>query len=282
MHGVWRLYRYLSSPPTFGVTIPRVDVQQASRRSRTQLPESNGVAVSSPTMSAAQHEFDDLMRNKDRRTVHPEDDNDDARSFLNLSDDESENTTPAVSNASAAPRPSTSLARSTIPTTRYEANTGPKGVIADAQHFRDSRRSHRNSIRSGSTLPSQLQAQRASNPVVLNEKITESDEEAEDDEADDDFMHEWRQSRLKEMQSGAPREGKAYSRGKSKRLWGGLATVDGMGYLDAVDNSPPDTVVVVYIYDDYVGFYNFCEREVWLLIDYSHMSASRLRTAYAA
>ncbi len=203
-------------------------------------------------MSAAQQEFDDLMRSKERRTTHPEDE-DDARSFLNLSDDEDNNTTPGASLDEPAPRPSASVARSTIPTTRYQANTGPKGVIADAQHFRDSRRSRRISLQSNSTLQSQLQAQRTSNPVVLSEKLAESDEELEDDEDDDDFMHEWRQNRLKEMQNGTPRESKTHKREKGKRLWGGLATVDGSGYLDAVDNSPSDTVVVVYIYDDYVS-----------------------------
>ncbi|KAK0872164.1 hypothetical protein LTR87_012560 [Friedmanniomyces endolithicus] len=41
-----------------------------------------------------------------------------------------------------------------------------------------------------------------------------------------------------------------HSRRPSRRMWGSLATVDGEGYLDAVDKSPADTVVVVYIYDD--------------------------------
>jgi hypothetical protein len=36
--------------------------------------------------SAAQDEFNELMRNKERRTAHPEDADSDARSFLNLSD----------------------------------------------------------------------------------------------------------------------------------------------------------------------------------------------------
>lgn len=202
-------------------------------------------------MSAAQHEFDDLMRSKERRTAHPEDEEDDARSFLNLSDDEDNDTTPAASVDEPAPRPSASLARSTIPTTRYQANTGPKGVIADAQHFRDSRRSRRISLQSSSTLQSQLQAQRVSNPPVLNEKLSESDEELDDEEEDDDFMKEWRQSRLKEMQNGTPRESKTRTGEKGRRLWGGLPTVDGSGYLDAVDKSPSETVVVVYIFDDY-------------------------------
>ena len=38
--------------------------------------------------TAAQDEFNELMRDKERRTTHPEDRNSDAQSFLNLSDDD--------------------------------------------------------------------------------------------------------------------------------------------------------------------------------------------------
>ena len=210
-------------------------------------------------MSAANDEFNDLMRDKERRTQHPaDDDSDDARSFLNLSDDEDDDATPVGSTADPddfAPRSSMSSARHTIPLTRYGANTGPKGVISDAQNFRDSKRNHRISMRSNSTLPS-LGPGRVSPPsqtLVAEEKITEFDEDLEEDWADDDdFMRKWRRSRLKEMQNGT-RNSKLHSREKSKRLWGSLTTVDGNGYLDALDKSPRDGVVVVYIYDDYVS-----------------------------
>jgi hypothetical protein len=100
--------------------------------------------------TSAQEEFNELMRNKERRTAHPEDADSDARSFLNLSDDDNDRTPPA-SNYDPdenLPRSSTSTARNIIPRTRYGANTGPKGVISDAQHFRDSQRNHRTSLRS--------------------------------------------------------------------------------------------------------------------------------------
>ena len=207
-------------------------------------------------MSAAQNEFNELMRSKEGRLGHPEDDDDDddARSFLNLSDDEDDDATPPASTFDpdeALSRPSTSLARSTIPHTRYGANTGPKGVISDAQNFRDSRRIHRISIRSNSTLPSQVLSPVSPSAPSPSEKIAESDEE-EDGEDDHDFMRKWRKSRLKDLKSGA-RESKMHSRERSKRFWGGFTIVDGSGYLDAVDGSPPDTVVVVYIFDDYVS-----------------------------
>lgn len=82
------------------------------------------------------------------------------------------------------------------------------------------------------------------------EKVVEEEEE---DLEDDEFMQAWRQSRLKEMQSG-PRDSYMHRNGQQRRLFGGLTTVDGEGYLDAVDNSPADTVVIVYIFDDYVSW----------------------------
>lgn len=227
-------------------------------------------------MATAQSEFDDLMRDKDVRRNHPEDDDDDARSFLNLSDDDDEeddDATPPASNFDpdeAPPRPSASFSRNSIPLTRYDANTGPKGVISDAQNFRESRRVHRTSMRSNSTLPSQVAS---SNSVPVSEKLNESDEE-DDDEEDRDFMHQWRRSRMRELRSGA-RESKMHHRRRSTRAWGGLTTVDGNGYLDAVDRSPPDTVVVVYIYDDYVRRFGKMPRATSMLTSLqSHVSIS--------
>jgi hypothetical protein len=217
-------------------------------------------------MASAQDEFNELMRDKERRTQHPEDeDSDDARSFLNLSDDEDNDATPVGSTADPddyAPRASMSSARHTIPLTRYEANTGPKGVISDAQNFRDSRRNHRVSLRSNSNLATQGPGG-VSPPAqmpISEEKIPESDEDLEDWEDDSAFMKKWRKSRLKELQNGAF-DSKLHSREKSKRLWGGLTTVDGNGYLDALEHSPKDGVVVVFIYDDYVSILKY----VWLV-----------------
>lgn len=222
--------------------------------------------------SAAADEFNDLLRDKSRLTSHPSDahnNDDDARSFLNLSSDEDDDdNTPAASNRDPEddddplPRASTSVARNTIPTTRYAANTGPKGVISDAQNFRDSRRSRRISTQSSSALQ-QAYNQRipptfTSSGPTCNEKLPEESDEdlLADDEGDADFMREWRQSRLRELQNGAGsmrgsgRGGEML--GRKSRSWGGLPTVDGSGFLEAVDKSPDDTVVVVFIYDDYV------------------------------
>ncbi|EME48010.1 hypothetical protein DOTSEDRAFT_69817 [Dothistroma septosporum NZE10] len=202
-------------------------------------------------MSAAQDELNELMRDKERKVTHPEDDNDDGRSFLNISDDED-----GVRAASSghidpdaeAPRASTSSFRSTIPTRRYGANTGVKGVISDAQDFRDARRVQRMSLRNSTTLsyPTYSRSPDGRQPI---EKLEEGAEDDLEDEGE--FMHKWRQGRLREMQNGTRNSKMHLGSGINRRLYGGLATVDGEGYLDAVDNSGPTTIVVVYIYDDY-------------------------------
>lgn len=210
-------------------------------------------------MSAAQDEFDDLMRDKERRTRHPEDD-EDAQSFLNLSDDD-EDRTPPASHADPdddiLPRTSISSTRNTIPLTRYGANTGPKGVISDAQNFRDSRRMHRMSMRSQATLPAQggagdVPSWSAREKQHHMSDTAEGEADEFEDEDDHDFMSQWRQTRLRELQNGG-HESQMHQRGRTGRCWGGMATVDGQGYLDAVEKSGPDTVVAVYIYDDYVS-----------------------------
>lgn len=203
-------------------------------------------------MSSAKDEFDELMRDKEHRSRHPQDDDEnDARSFLNLSDDDDDNddneNPPQTSSLDAediAPRLSTNPPRNTIPLKRYNANTGPKGVIADAQNFRDSRRSHRQSL---GAVSSQL-------PVAekLAEVRTHGEDSDEEEEDDPDFMHKWRLARLHEMQTGA-RENNFSSQQRHGRKWGTLKTVDAYGYLDALENSPSETIVVVYIYDDYVS-----------------------------
>ena len=207
--------------------------------------------------TTAQEEFDQLMSGKSRKNGHPEDA--DARSFLNLSDedDDEDRSTPTASvapTAEATTRPSMSASRHTIPLTRYGANTGPKGVISDAQHFLDQRRMQRRSSRSSTVLPSHSEAQEPSFGQRLRaEKLADQQEEELDDEDvdDEDFMSEWRQTRLKELQGGAYGSSMR-SRGRDRRTFGVLSTVDSHGYLDAVEGSSADTVVVVYIYDEMV------------------------------
>jgi len=187
--------------------------------------------------TAAQDEYNNLFRDKSRRTAHPEDD---AASFLDdNSDDDSGARTPT---ASSSPQPTGNYK---IPTTRHQSNTGPKGVITDAQAYRDAARS-RPSMTASRTSLQQL-------PEVetphwnLQEDI---DEELEDD----DFMQEWRKQRLAAM-SGASKVlgGRRRERSANRTHFGGIVPVDGPGFLEAVDGSGSVTVVVVFIWDDRVS-----------------------------
>jgi hypothetical protein len=201
-------------------------------------------------MASAKEEFDELMRDKTHRISHPEDDND-TGSFLNVSDDD--DPTPSGSQhdpeAEEAPRPSISSYRSTIPTTRYQANTGVKGVIADAQHWQDSCRNQRSSFRSTQDLSVKAQALTLDTPAP---RLSNLDEDAEGvlEDLDGDFMDQWRKSRIAELQNAHPRSGSQIDT-RNRRLFGVLTTVDGDGFLEAVDSSQ-DAVVVVYIFDHQV------------------------------
>lgn len=214
-------------------------------------------------MATAQEEFAQLMHDKEKHTAHPEDrDTDDRASFLDLSDSENETDRKRVAhdeddNVSGA---STSRSRTTIPTTRFGANTGPKGVISDAQNFRDSQRTHRSSAHGGMNNAARTTGRSEQKLWTDSEKYVEGTHGANGDEdgeqlRDSDFMQEWRSSRMKEMQGGQS-DNRIHNKQRRSHAWGGLATVNGLGYLSAVDESPPDTVVVVYIYDDEVGKYH--------------------------
>lgn len=229
-------------------------------------------------MSAAQEEFKELMRDKGRRSQHPEDDID-RQSFLNISDDD--DPTPSSSRAFREDdaRQSMNNARTTIPNKRFGANTGPKGVISDAQDFRDSRRSARMSARN--SMESTLRAPEQPRSGHVSPALEALEDEDEDAEMDDDFMRRWRESRLQEMQHGSHKSSSIHGNGRpSRRLYGGLATVDGEGYLEAVDKSDPDTVVVVYIYDDYVSYHCRVGAIDHMLIMASRKSVIFSRIAY--
>ncbi|KAM0700488.1 hypothetical protein Q7P35_012209 [Cladosporium inversicolor] len=187
--------------------------------------------------TAAQDEFNELMRDKERRTTHPEDANSDARSFLNLSDDDDNDRTPPASNYDPDEN---------LPRARAQA---PPATSSRAPAMRN----HRTSLRSlvGAQQPvveEPPQRHWTQEPSAL-EKLEEGDDGLDDEEMDEGFISRWRQGRLKELQNGAYESG-IHKSGKSRRSYGGLTTVDGEGYLNAVEKSGPSTVVIVYIYDD--------------------------------
>ncbi|MCJ1288793.1 hypothetical protein MMC34_000322 [Xylographa carneopallida] len=205
--------------------------------------------------SAAQDELNALFaRQKVHSTSHPED---------AIHSDSSEPTSDIeVSQAQSSDEEEKSGFRKTttmpsavyhIPSsTHFDANTGPKGVIADAKSFdRARKRSFRQTIQafsnnlSGSVFG---EKQKAPSPRPRSREGSSSSEfSQEDDEAE--FMRTWRANRMTEMQSTTGRDSRTRRLSPSQRRYGYVVTVDPLGYLDAVDRVTAETTVVVLIYD---------------------------------
>ena len=200
---------------------------------------------------SAQAEYDQFFsRIDDDSNVHPEDfrsENTSNSSFdhdgatLHSSDERST----APSNTSTIMPSATYLST----TTQFDANTGPKGVIADARSFETAKkRSFRQTLYAftdGASTPfKKFNASR--------DKSKSPSPEVSADEEEDDFMRTWRQKRLDELGS-MKQEIRTRRQSPSKRRYGTLLTVDPLGYLDAIEKVGPETVVVVLIYDDEVN-----------------------------
>lgn len=194
--------------------------------------------------SAAQDEFRALI-NDNKKASSPE------RNTPSPSDPDSgpDSDTYPDSNAAAASNNNMSSGpRNTkIPNTVFDANTGPKGVIADAQAFERARKTSfrktlLNAAGFGVSQPSQPQSQ----SHVRKDRSPSSGKEGDD--GDDEFMRKWRESRMRALQDTS---GSSSARRPSprRRVYGSVADVDAGGYLDAIEKVPSDTVVVVCIYD---------------------------------
>jgi hypothetical protein len=199
--------------------------------------------------TAAQEEFNRLVNQKDTLHSHPEDrDNSDESSTHSVDDknnhyvhsdeedydddDDYHHSTKMV----------TRTAEYTVPSTVFEANTGPKGVIADAQSFERARkRSFRRTLLSVAGLDSYSKTAKAESRMQKQSPPSEADE--------DEFMRRWRESRLQELEQRSQRRPSP-----SKRIYGDVSTVDAVGYLNAIERVASETVVVVCIYDPEVRF----------------------------
>lgn len=195
--------------------------------------------------NAAQEEADRLFGQKEYHTSHPEDrlDTDslsqhssepkeDYRSDL----DDDEDTLHHQSNKMAA------TANYHIPNTRFNANTGPKGVIADAQSFNRAKRStFRKTLNSFANV---LSSRPAETPVAASSHGSASEQDSDEE----DFMRQWRQNRIEELTE--RNNASVRRRSPSQRTWGTVEDVDAIGYLDAIEKVKDDVVVVVCIYDN--------------------------------
>lgn len=191
--------------------------------------------------NAAQEEFDELMRDKGREERHPEDRHNDS----DLSEPESEGAEKdryeIVDTDDELEIPADMRSNYYMPShIRSEANTGPKGVIADAQAFEQAKKQARRFTWKKSAAPQQF------NVTAYQGEPTSSDEEN-----DGGFMKQWRESRLRELQNAGQRI-RSRTNSPSRRVYGSMPAVDGEGYLDAIEKTPADTVVVVFIYNDMV------------------------------
>lgn len=201
-------------------------------------------------MSSAQDEFDALYNNnrKEPTHSHPEDAASSTASddSLTLNDDDQINS-PSNHHYS----PSMPSATYTLPAHTFDANTGPKGVIADARSFETAKkRSFRQTLHAFSNGQSTLLLGGSKQKKQYErEKSASPDISADDDE--DDFMRSWRAKRLDEL-ANMNQDLRTRRQSPSQRKYGTLLAVDPSGYLDAVEKVPSDTTVVVLIYDDEV------------------------------
>ncbi|PNS19388.1 hypothetical protein CAC42_2565 [Sphaceloma murrayae] len=198
--------------------------------------------------TAAQDEFNNLFADKTRVSHHPSDspqDRSDAASFLE--DDSASDRTPAASISTTVTN--NARAKYTVPTVRHQSNTGPKGVITDAQAYRAAARQRNSEGMSRASFQREREeGAKVTQPYVTGLRETVVEDEDESGEDDEDFMESWRRERLRELQVKGVRMG-SQEGNRRKRGYGGLVPVDGSGYLEAVDGSG-DAVVVVYIWDD--------------------------------
>lgn len=133
-----------------------------------------------------------------------------------------------------------------VPRATRLANTGPKGVIADAQAFEQAKRQALSSTTSPKKKRLSFLGGQSPPSAYKNEEFDKSS----GDEDDEGFMAMWRQRRLMELTSN--KFANVLGRSGGKKVYGHLTRVSAEGYLDAIEKAPADTVVVVLIYDHLV------------------------------
>ena len=204
----------------------------------------------------ARDEVDRFFSSRDHPTSHPED----RDNLSDQSDEANEKPDKPLDQGSDSDDDNThKMATMTqtrtsyhIPSTTHYANTGPKGVIADAQSFARAKKSTfrtrltdmRNnlSFRSEKSTSSEKE-----NKPTLKHTSSDSDVGLIDEDDDSDFMNTWRQTRIQELQQKSAHGTRRIS--PSRRTWGTLAEVDATGYLDAIEKVADEDVVVVLVYD---------------------------------
>ena len=224
----------------------------------------------------AQDEFEALVSSKDRTSTHPEDAFDDTTTLAPSTISMSTTTAPSVriakkslrsrnsntskypyrdsSDEDEEPEPQGKKNAYYLPKSyQYDAMTGPKGVIADAQAFEKEKNGGRNHSFDRTKELALPRAQwngsepprRKSQNENAKSSGSENDEDLNSDD-DSDEVRTWKAKRRREI------EMQAIRRGRLNRQYGTVEVVDGMRFLEAIERAGRGAVVVVYIYDDQV------------------------------
>ncbi|PGH19440.1 hypothetical protein AJ80_03941 [Polytolypa hystricis UAMH7299] len=195
-------------------------------------------------MSLAQEEVDRLLNQKEKVACHPEDRRTSDNESISSSDGGESAT--YVHSDTETDTSHTMISKGSgyhVPTTIFDANTGPKGVIADAQSYeRAKKRSFRRTLMNVAGLDYQSYASQSKEQTAQPAAPRAHSQSPETD--DERFMRRWRESRMQEFQRKGTRRVSP-----SKRRYGSVEAVNADGYLDAIEKVTPDTVVVVCIYD---------------------------------
>lgn len=133
----------------------------------------------------------------------------------------------------------------TVPSTAQYANTGPKGVIADAQNYHRTKQNGSRKTQQPGNTTSEFHHPTTDNPT--NGNTSDSDLEIDLNDDNDPFLNQWREKRLAELQ--AQFTSSPTSQPHPSRTYGTLEHVNASGYLTAIDSTTPTTPVIVFIYD---------------------------------
>ncbi|TQV91829.1 phosducin [Cordyceps javanica] len=202
--------------------------------------------------TAAQDEFNQLVSNNTTRaSTHPEDRYDHDQSDQDLDEEETHRNT-QIDAAMRIPTASTGLK---LPPASFDSGrfTGVKGVIADARSYETARKTKWVDRARRSVLGFAGIAPATGNHVTITggaRSDSETDDDANSNTDEDNFLNEWRESRRRELESAANRAVRTRKTSPSVRIYGRLDEVDAMGYLDAIEKVNRDTTVVVFVYDN--------------------------------
>ncbi|ROW12597.1 hypothetical protein VMCG_00137 [Cytospora schulzeri] len=202
--------------------------------------------------TAAQEEFDDFLAKNSGGPdddIHPEDRADVARERElhereNSDDEEERYRAEKIDAAMRMPGYDTrSTADLKLPPATFDSGraTGVKGVIADARNYENARKSK---------WGEKMKNARQSVIGFASVKSDKSDsEQSGEDEDEDHFLQQWRESRRREMEAEDRSTVRNRRTSPSIRTYGRFEDVDALGYLDAIEKVSRDTTVVVFVYD---------------------------------